>query len=166
MKLIKSGKLWPIAIGGAIILVFCFAVITVVVTGEADIQKSDNYMTYYQDADANANDYIKAKIEFSKKYKIEYLGRKGAMINYKVSDKMGKPVDNATMILAISRPETEIYNQSLHNVSISNGIYTFKDVKLPKVGLWNLILKVNVGKDYRFYNLKIDTRTKKVKEFQ
>jgi hypothetical protein len=170
MKLLKSGKLWPYAIGGAISLVFSFAVITVIVTAKADIQKSDAYMTYYQDADENINDYINEKILFDKKYNIKFLptilGKKGALVQYKVTDTMGNPVDNASMILAISRPETEIYNKTIKETTVKNGLYTFKDVTFPKVGLWNLILKVSVGKNSRFYNVKIDTRTKKVKVFQ
>ena len=169
MKLLKSGRLWPIAIGGAIILVFSFCVATVVVTSKADIQKSDAYMTSYQDADANVNDYIHEKILFDRKYDIKFLQSKSdnenVTIQYKLIDKMGQAIDNATMLLAISRPEIEIYNQLLSDVIISDGIYTFKDVKFPKVGLWNLILKVSVGENYRFYNVKIDTRNTKVKEF-
>jgi hypothetical protein len=169
MKLLKSGKLWPYAIGGAITLVFGFCVTTIVVTSKADIQKSDAYMTYYQDADANVNDYIQEKIFFDKKYNIKFLpvalGKKDTLIQYKLTDKMGNPIDNAKMILAISRPETEEYKQTLKDTKVSNGIYTFKDANFPKVGLWNLILKVSVGKNYRFLNIKADTRSNKFHEF-
>jgi len=58
----SSGRAWPYAIGGAIILVFGFCVATVVTTSKAHIQMSDQYMTKYQHANTIANDVIKANI--------------------------------------------------------------------------------------------------------
>ena len=69
----NDGRIWPYAIGGAITLVFGFCVATIVVTSKADIQKSNAYMTYYQDADSMANEFIEAKIKFDKKYKVSYI---------------------------------------------------------------------------------------------
>ena len=165
----NQGRAWPYIIGGAITLVFGFCVTTIVVTSKANIQSSDTYMTYYQEADANANDLIKAKIAFDKKYKIEYVGEgikeKNAVVEYRVTDLNHNPVNDAKVILATSRPETSKYNQKLETNQVQNGVYTFSDLNFPKVGVWNLIAKVSVGKDYRFYNLKVDTRIKEVFEF-
>jgi hypothetical protein len=36
---------------------------------------------------------------------------------------------------------------------------------LTKAGVWNIIAKVSVGDDYRFYNIKADTRIKEAFEF-
>ena len=165
----SSGRAWPYIIGGSITLVFGFCVATIVVTSKADIQSSDAYMTYYQEADANANELIKAKISFDKKYKIEYVGEgikeKSAIVQYRITDLNNNPINNAKMILATSRPETSKFNQKLDSSKVENGVYTFSDLDFPKVGVWNLIAKVSVGKDYRFYNLKADTRIKEVFEF-
>ena len=165
----SSGRVWPYAIGGAITLVFGFCVATIVVTSKANIQGSDAYMTYYQEADAKANDYIKARIAFDKKYKVNYISKgiseKGSLISYSVSDLNGNPINNAKIILATSRPETNEYDQKLENPEVKDGIYTFKGALFPKVGLWNLIAKVNVGNDFRFINIKADTRIKEAFEF-
>jgi len=169
MSIIKSGKLWPFAIGTAVTLVFSFCVATVMVTGKANIQPSDDYMTSYQDADINANDYIKAKISFDKKYDVAYITESIAgdnpQVKYQLKDKAGKPVNDAKIVIAISRPETKEFDQKLANPKVQNGIYIFEDVKFPKAGIWNIIAKIDVGNEYRFLNIKADTRKKEIKEF-
>jgi len=162
MNIIKSGKLWPIGIALAITAVAGMCVWTVKVTSKASIQESDAYMTNYQTADAKINDFIKAKIAFDKKYRLKYITKKlnvnGCDVKYSLTTLDGKPVYDALMVLAISRPETQIYDKKLKNPISENGVYVFKDVKFPKVGAWNLLLKVKVGKNYRFYDIKTDTR--------
>jgi nitrogen fixation protein FixH len=170
MKLLESGRLWPYAVGMAITLVFGFCVATVIVTSKADIQPSDAYMVKYQEADAKANDYILAKIAFDKKYKIAYItesiGEENPKIRYELKDLNGKPVDNAEIVIAISRPETNKFDQSLKEAKVQDGVYTFEGAKFPKAGMWNIIAKVKVGDDYRFLNIKADTRTKEAFEFE
>jgi len=162
MKIFESGKLWPYGIGLGITAVFCLGVWTVIETGKADIQPSDDYMTKYQDADANANRLIKSRIAFDKKYMLKYkteqLKVDGCDVKYKLTNIDGKAVTDATMKLVISRPEVDTYTKSLDNPIFENGEYAFKDIKFPKIGRWNLMLKVKVGNDSRFYNIKADTR--------
>jgi nitrogen fixation protein FixH len=162
MKLLESGKLWPYAVGIAITCVFCFGVITVIVTGKADTQISDDYMTNYQDADVNANDLINARIAFDKKYKLKYLTNhiteNGCDIKYKLTNLNNEAVPGAEMILAISRPETEIYNKKIKGAVFENGEYIFKDIKFPKTGVWNLLLRVDIKGNNRFFPIKADTR--------
>jgi nitrogen fixation protein FixH len=165
----SSGRIWPYAIGASITLVFGFCVATIVVTSKANIQGSDAYMTYYQNADAQANDFIEARIAFDKKYKIEYIttgiSAKDSVVKYRVTDLSGKPVNSATLVLATSRPETDEYNQKLENPTVENGIYSFEGLEFPKEGIWNLIVKVSVAENSRFYNIKADTRIKEAFEF-
>ncbi len=165
----SSGKIWPYILGGAITLVFGFCVATIVVTSKADIQASDSYMTHYQDADANANKLIKAALAFDTKYTIEYipkkLATKEATVSFKVKDKNGKSIENAEIILAISRPETGKYNKTFQDPKESEGVYTFSGLEFPKAGVWNLVTKVSIGKDYKFYNIKADTRNANSYEF-
>ena len=165
----SSGRIWPYIIGGSITLVFGFCVATIVVTQSAHIQPSDTYMTYYQNADANVNKLIEARIAFDKKYKIEYLAdgisAKDSVIKYKVTDVNGKSINSAKMLLATSRPETDVYNQKLESASVTDGVYSFKGAEFPKVGVWNLIAKVTIGSDSRYYNIKADTRIKEAFEF-
>jgi len=162
MSIIKSGKLWPFAIALAILGVFFLGVWTIIVTSHANIQESDAYMTNYQDADAKANDFIKARIAFDKKYRLKYVTEKlnenGCDVKYSLTTRDGKPVKNAEMILAISRPDTHSYDKTIKNPIFVDGVYVFKDVKFPKTGAWNLLLKVHSGDNTRFYGIKTDTR--------
>jgi len=170
MKLLESGKLWPIGVGIAITLVFCMGVGTIIVTSKADLQESDAYMTNYQNADIKANDFIKARIAFDKKYKLVYLTQQikegKCDVSYRLTDQNNKPVDGAKMVLAVSRPDTHKFDKKISNPVDKDGVYTFKDVKFSKAGVWDLILKVNIGNNYRFYSLKADTRKDQHKAVQ
>ena len=165
--LIKSGKLWPIGVSLAITGVFGLGVWTIMVTDSANIQESNAFLTTYQKADADINKYIKARQVFDKKYTIKYItnsiGVKNPTVEYKLTDKSGHAVNDGKITINISRPETHIYDQTLNNPTVKDGVYTFSGVKFPKVGIWNIIAKVSVGKDYRFYNIKADTRGNQVK---
>ena len=162
MSIIKSGKLWPYAIGLAITGVFCLGVWTIMETGKADIQESDDYMSNYQSVDANANKLIKQRIAFDKAYRLKFasdrITQEGSDVKYALTTKEGKPVKGATMVLEISRPEVNTYTKTFKNPKFENGLYVFHDVKFPKVGVWNLNLKVNIGDKSRFYAIKTDTR--------
>jgi nitrogen fixation protein FixH len=162
MSIIKSGRLWPYGIAIAITMVFGFCVATVMVTSKADVQESDAYMTNYQNADAKANDFIKERIAFDKKYRLKYVTEKldenGCDVKYSLTTRDGKPVKNAEMVLAISRPDTHSYDKTIKNPIFVDGVYVFKDVKFPKTGVWNLLLKVQSGDNSRFYSIKTDTR--------
>jgi hypothetical protein len=166
---LKSGKIWPYILGGSITMVFGFCVATIVVTGKADIQESNAYMTHYQDADAKANDFIEARIAFNKNVNIEYLPKQlnqdGTDLEYKITDKNGNAVNNAKLKILISRPETHALDQKLNAPSVVDGKYTFKNVKFAKPGVYNFIAKVEVGDLSRFYNIKADTRYKNAFEF-
>ena len=170
MKSTNSGRAWPYAIAAAITLVFSFCVVTVVVTSKANLQESDAYMTSYQDADHNANKLIQARQAFDKKYDVHYItpsiAGKTPVIEYKVVDKAGKGVDDAVIVVAISRPETLKYNQKLTSPRVKDGVYSFEGATFPKAGIYNIIAKIKVGDDYRFLNIKADTRNAKVREFE
>jgi len=164
----SSGKIWPYAIATAVTMVFGFCVATVVVTSKGHIQESNLYMSNYHKVDADANNIIRAKIAFDKKYTLKYitdsLGADAATIKYKVTDKNNKPVENAKFKIVLSRPDSAV-NITLKKPKVKNGIYTFKTMKLPKVGVWDIIGRVDVGKLHKFYNLRADTRIKKVFEY-
>jgi nitrogen fixation protein FixH len=169
MKIFETGKLWPYAIAGAITMVFGFCVTTIIVTSKADIQESNAYMTYYQDADANANTLIKNRMAFDKKINIQFIAKQlqadGTTLEYKVTDKVGNAINNAKLKLLITRPETHTLDKTLEHTNVKDGMYSFENVKFPKPGIYNLIVKVEVGNLSRFYNIKADTRYKKIIEF-
>lgn len=169
MSKISNGRIWPYAIGISIVLVFGACIGTVVVANKLPVEKSDTYMMGYHEADAKANELIQAKIDFNKKYKIEYITEalhvESSVIKYKVTDLENKPVNNAKIVVVVTRPNKHKFDQELNEATVENGIYTFKKISLAKEGRWDVMAKVNVGKLQRFYNVKADTRAKEAYEY-
>jgi len=168
MKTSLSARIWPYAVGGSIVLVFGFCVATVFIVESANIQETNEYMTNYQTAEIEANDYINNKIAFDKKYKITYIPAKlseNSRLSYKLSDLNDKEVKNAKLTILVSRPETHVFDQKLETTKFENGLYVFDNVAMPKVGVWDIITKIEVGKYSRFYNVKVDTRYTTFSEF-
>lgn len=166
---LSNGRVWPYAIGLSITLIFGACVATIVVATKLPVEKSDLYMTNYHDADANANKLIQAKIDFDKKYKIEYvsqaLNTKNSVVKYKVTDVNSNSIDNAKLSIVITRPNNHKNNQEFSNPSIENGLYTFSNIQLPLEGRWDVMAKVSIGDSERYYNVKADTRDKKITEY-
>ena len=166
---LSNGRIWPYAIGGSIILVFSACIVTIVVANVLPVEKSDTYMMYYQEADANANKLIKEKIAFDKKYKVEYvtdgISCEQSILKYKVTDVNNVPVENAKIKVIVTRPNNHKHDQELISPSFENGVYTFSSIKLPQKGTWDIMAKVNVGELQRFYNVKADTRAKEAFEY-
>ncbi|MEA2099618.1 MAG: FixH family protein [Campylobacterota bacterium] len=165
----SNGRIWPYAIGISIILVFGACIATIVVATTLPVEKSDQYMMYYQEADANANELIKARIAFDKKYKIEYITDKfcvdDSIIKYKVTDLNSNPVNNAKLLVVVTRPNNHKHDQEILNPTVKDGVYQFSSIKLEKEGRWDIMAKINIDNLQRFYNVKVDTRDKKVSEY-
>ncbi len=166
---LSNGKIWPYAIGTSIVFIFGACVATIFIATTLPVEKSDLYMTHYHDADANANELIMERIKFDKQYKIEYitdvLSKQESVIKYKVTDINGDPVNNAEIIVVLTRPNKLEYDKKLATPAIENGIYTFTSVALPLEGRWDVMAKVSVGDLTRFYNVKADTRYSEAIEY-
>ena len=164
-----AGRKWPIIIALSMVGIVAACVVTIKVALNNPVQMSDYGLQGYHDYDANVNKIIEAKIAFDRKYDIAFLtpkiDEKGTVIAYRVSDKSGKPVDNATIEALLTRPDTKQYDIALSPDISHEGNYTFKAVELPKSGRWDILAKVSVGGDTRYYNLKADTRNPNTFEF-
>ncbi|HZF71256.1 FixH family protein, partial [Sulfuricurvum sp.] len=84
---------------------------------------------------------------------------------YKVTDKSGNPINDAKVEAVLMRPDVNKHDINLTNPVVSDGIYAFAPVDLPKAGRWDITAKVTVGNDKRYYNLKADTRYPNTFEF-
>ena len=113
--------------------------------------------------------YIIEDNDFNKKYKISYetesLAQEGSTIKYKVTDLAGKPIDNANLKVIVTRPDVHKYKQELKEPTIENGTYSFSGFTLEKPGRWDIMAKVNIGDNERYYNVKADTRAKEAFEY-
>lgn len=165
----SSGIIWPYAIGISIILIFGACVASVVVTSKLPVEDSDTYMMGYHEADASANEIIEARIAFDKEYNIEYINEglrlDNSILKYRVTDKHNTPVNNAKVKIVITRPNNHKHDQTLEFTRVSDGIYSFEDIKLPIEGRWDIMAKINVGEHERYYNIKADTRKDEIVEY-
>jgi len=165
----SSGRVWPYAISTAIILVFGACVATVMVAIKLPVEKSDTYMMGYQEANERADEIIKSRIAFNKKYTIEYitdsLSSQSTVLKYKVKDVNNNPINDATIKAIITRPNNHKNDQELLNPTVENGVYTFSSVSLPLEGRWDVMAKIEIGENQRFYNVKADTRVKEALEY-
>lgn len=166
---LSNGRIWPYAIGASIIFIFGACVATIIVTNTMPVEKSDTYMMGYHEADDKANELIEAAIAFNKKYKIEYLTEglhtEASTIKYRVTDVDSNPINNANIKVVITRPNNHKHDQELNNPRVENGIYSFDTIKLAQEGRWDIMAKVTIDKEQRFYNLKADTRAKEAYEY-
>jgi len=165
----NAGKKWPWIIAISTVIVIGFAVKTVSVAVNNPVEMSEYGMQGYHEYDRNVNDIINAKIEFDKKYTITFLTpqimQKGSVLEYAVKDKSGEMIEDANVSIVLTRPDTTKLDIFLDKPSVKNGVYTFNATDLPQAGRWDIMAKVTVGKDQRYYNLKADTRSPDILEF-
>ncbi len=153
---------WPYGIALSFILIIGLIYGTIVVSLEYPIEPSDRNMLNYHDYDKNVNEIIIKKLAFDKMYELSYIGKPisttNTQIKYKLIDKFGKAIDNATIKAMITRPDQNDYDIILQNPKVVDGVYSFEEVTLPKEGRWNIIASISLGEHLRFLNLKADTR--------
>jgi len=159
----KKGWYWPYAILASIFIIIIASGLTIYVAVQNPVEMSDMDMQDYHHYDRNANDIISAKIYFDRKYDLSYhshsFKQDDAVVAYKLVDKQGKAVNNAKMNIMVTRPgnhDTDLPFDAPEN--IENGIYTFHVGALPLAGRWNILTRIMVGEDVRYFNLKVDTR--------
>ena len=169
MSKISNGRIWPYAISISILFIFGACVATIVISSKLPVEDSDTYMMGYHEADFKANEIIKAKIDFDKKYKIQYitdgLNIDNSILKYKITNLSGESVNNADIKVIVTRPNNHKNDQELLNPQVNDGVYIFDSIKLPLEGRWDIMAKVKVDGLQRFYNLKADTRAKETFEY-
>ncbi len=165
----NAGRKWPWIISASIVAIIAACVVTIKVALKDPDEPSDYGMQNYHEYDRNANQIIEAKIDFDRHYTLSYRGeplrQKGSVIGYAITDKEGKGINNATINVLLTRPNTSKLDIKLENPTVEEGIYTFNAVDLPKAGRWDILAKVTIGEKQRFYNIKADTRNTFTSEF-
>ena len=165
----SSGRIWPYAIGASILFIFSACVATIIVTSKMPVEESDTFMMNYHLANQNVNDIIEAQIVFDKKYTIEYkteqLSSTATELAYKISDKNGNAIDNAKIKVVVTRPNNHKHDQEVLNPVVNGGLYTFAPITLAQEGRWDIMAKIEIDDDMRFYNIKADTREAETKEY-
>ena len=160
---------WPYGIALSFVGIIALIYFTIVESLNYPIESSDMNLLNYHVYDKNANDFILKKIAFDKKYDLSFASKPISVSNtqviYKIINKSGKAIDNAVIKAVITRPDQHKDDITLENPTVANGIYSFKNVSLPKEGRWNIIASIEIGDDIRFLNLKADTRNPNIFEY-
>jgi len=165
----NPGTKWPIIIALSIVGVIGACVATIKVALNNPVEMSNYGMQNYHQYDSDVNQIIAEKIAFDQNYTIEFLTpqitEKSSILEYKVSDKSGKAVNDAKVEIILTRPDIKEFDMNLSNPVVNEGKYTFSPIDLPKAGRWDIMAKISVGSVQRYYNLKADTRTPITSEF-
>jgi hypothetical protein len=163
------GKKWPWIVLGSILGVVGLSYWTVNIALKNPVQLSDLDMQDYRHFEHDANENIRARIAFDKKYSVEYVTEtfkpETATLKFKVTTRAGAPVDDADITVRLTRPGTHEYDRNVSVDTVKEGVYTFKTVTLPKAGRWDVLSSITVGNDRRYLNLKADTRYPNVFEY-
>ena len=143
---------------------------TVKKTISLPVQESNNFMLKYQMADMHINDILNAKKKFDKNYKIELqnvelmkldfteqninskrlqippvkLVKGDNIFSYHIIKKDGTPILDAKITFLLTRPHTREDDKLQPSISLSQGVYETKAVKIEKAGRYTLQLKVLV----------------------
>lgn len=165
----NPGTKWPIIIALSIIGIIGACVWTIKVALNNPVEMSEYGMQNYHEYDRDANEIIAAKIAFDKKYTISFLtpqiSEKETVVEYILTDKAGQAINTAKLDVILTRPDMNKFDMNLSNPAIAEGKYTFSPIDLPKAGRWDIMAKVSVGSDQRYYNIKADTRKPETSEF-
>lgn len=140
---------WPHAIVLMILGCIAACVWTVKIALNNPVEMDTFYMEKYQKVDENINQIMELQEKFNAKFDLAYSTEKFQMgqnsITLRLSDKEGKAVNDATMFIMLSRPDSNKENQKLTPTHVENGNYTFGPFEITKPGRWQILSKIEVG---------------------
>ena len=155
---------WPIGIFLAILAVVGLGIWTISVANKNPVVMDEFYFDSYQNVDHNYYKIQQSQIEFDKRYNISYnldsfnLGKN--ILEIKVQTKDNKPVENAKILVKITRPFTNKQDIDLNVTSENNGIYKMTPFNITHEGRWQILSKVQVGKFTSFKKTDINATKK------
>ncbi len=157
----QKANYWPHGIVLAIFGVFGLCVWTVNIAVHNPIELDSFYFDSYQHVEQNYNDIINSQKAFDKKYSVE-IPKKNFVIGVNnlvlgVRETEGaKAIDDANITLVITRPDTQRYDKKPKLLSVANGLYTFENFDIEKLGRWQIMSKVTVGELTTFKKLEVN----------
>ncbi|MBN2963221.1 FixH family protein [Sulfurospirillum sp. T05] len=146
----KERNLWPHAIVGAIIFIIVACGWTVKIALDNPVQFDQTYLAKYDQVDSSINELRANQQVFDGQFeaifpllKVEI--DKPTQIPLQILRKVGAlPVEEATVTLLITRPDTNAFNQEPHVSKGENGMFFFGPVVLDKPGRWQLLSKIQI----------------------
>lgn len=156
-NLIHKKSYWPHGIIIGILLIILASVATIIVALNNPVEMDDFYLETYQDVDRNINTILKKQDEFFSKYSIKFkindlkVQEKNNIFLVIYDKNDNTKIQNAKVLLSVTRPETNKYNQQFTLDKSQNGVFEIKDVFLAQPGRWQFKVKVNIGALQGFY---------------
>ncbi len=150
MPKVKSERnYWPHTVIGMILGVVVAAGWTIKIAVENPVEMDTAYMAKYQKVDLHINEILELQAKFDTQYNVQYSTQNFVLgensISITVTDKNGQAIDNASVTLLLSRPETNQNNLEMQPSQIANGHYTFDGIAIEKPGRWQILTKIKIG---------------------
>ena len=142
---------WPHAIVASIVFIVISCALTIKIALDNPVEMDSFYLEKYQSVDRNFNDIMEKQKAFDQAYVLEYGVRKFTMgkeetVALKIKDKQkGTYLDNAEVVLMLTRPETNANNKEMRASKTTDGAFLFGPITVDKPGRWQLLAKVKVG---------------------
>ena len=140
---------WPHAIVAMIIGCVVACGWTIKIALDNPVEMDTFYMQKYQQVDENINEIVKLQEAFDARFTLQYSTEKFTLgqnkITLTLSDKSGNPINNATALMMLSRPETNKENKEFKPTQSENGRYSFGPFEINRPGRWQILSKIEVG---------------------
>lgn len=164
---------WPHMIVGFLFLGIGLGIWTLKSASSIPVERENEYMMSYQDADMNINEIVERQELFNKSYAIKILNTKIIQVekdknsrksfvdpvelnrgenqfNYSVVDKNGQIIKNAIVSFMLTRPHTDKDDQKIDKINLVDNTYQTPKINITKVGKYTLVLRVKIGKAVGF----------------
>lgn len=150
MQKIKTERnYWPHTVVGMILGCVVACGWTIKIALDNPVEMDTYYMEKYQKVDQNINEIIELQAAFDKAFNLTYSTEQFVMgqntMTLKLTDKSGKAINNATIMMMLSRPETNKDNKQMKPSNVENGLYTFGPFEIGKPGRWQILSKIEMG---------------------
>ena len=140
---------WPHTIIAMIVACIIACGWTIKIALDNPVEMDTFYMEKYQKVDQNINEIIELQTKFDAAFDLSYSTEQFVMgqntMTLKLTDKSGKVVNNATITMMLSRPETNKDNKQMKPSNVENGLYTFGPFDIQKPGRWQILSKIEMG---------------------
>ena len=152
---------WPHSIVLAIFGVAGLCVWTVKMAVNNPVELDSFYFDSYQNVEQNYNDIITKQKAFDAKYSVEIpkdnftIGMNTLVLGVNEIES-AKAIDDANISLVITRPDTQRFDKKPKLISVKNGLYTFENFDIQKLGRWQIMSKVTIGKLITFKKLEVN----------
>jgi hypothetical protein len=176
MERTKQKTYWPHMIVGFLLLAIILGYWTIRAASSMPIQKTDDYMMSYQDFDLNNNQIIAAKEAFDRAYQIRLIGAETMVMTdnihsnrpqqdavvlqkgpnhfvYSINAKDGSAAPEANVSFVLTRPHTNVDNQTARTISFDGKLYATEDFNITKAGRYTLHLRAKIGESIGFSSI-------------